>query len=125
MSTANAANISHFPLFLPDSNQVFIDYNISGMSYVHLKNALFLAPLPERSSVPASQRDARDKRRNSDPASIPELLTSTTVPEELVARPPSQSAMTEQNNVDASVEHRDVGEMLGGMGTSSRMGGSE
>ncbi|CAN0270038.1 unnamed protein product, partial [Ectocarpus sp. 8 AP-2014] len=44
---------SHVPFLL----QVFIDYNISGMSYVHLRNALFLQPLPELSSVTSSSQE--------------------------------------------------------------------
>ncbi|CAM9199017.1 unnamed protein product, partial [Choristocarpus tenellus] len=40
---------SHIPFML----QVFVDYNISGMSYVHLKNAIFLHPLPQQTSSSA------------------------------------------------------------------------
>lgn len=56
---------------------MFIDYNISGMSYIHLKNALFLQPLPEHSSVPSIRHG---------------IFTSATVPPSLVATPPGQSA---------------------------------
>ncbi|CAM9642370.1 unnamed protein product, partial [Discosporangium mesarthrocarpum] len=46
MSTAFQPFESHVPFLL----QVFVDYNISGMSYVHLSNAIFLRPLPKRAS---------------------------------------------------------------------------
>lgn len=77
--------------------QMFIDYNISGMSYVHMRNALFLQPLPELSSVPSSERHqpCRDK---ADPNDVTNSLTLTgtftvsTVPKSLVANPLGQGA---------------------------------
>lgn len=69
--------------------QVFIDYNISGMSYVHLRNALFLQPLPELSSVLSSQQPARDNL-DLDISAPTGIFTSATVPEYLVANPNEQ-----------------------------------
>lgn len=65
--------------------QVFVDYNISGMSYVHMRNALFLQPLPELSSAPSSE---------PQPNSLPlaGIFTAATVPESLVANPLGQGA---------------------------------
>lgn len=76
--------------------QVFIDYNISGMSYVHLRNALFLQPLPELSSVPSSERqpcrDKADPNDVSNPLPLTGIFTASTVPESLVANPLGQGA---------------------------------
>lgn len=77
--------------------QVFIDYNISGMSYVHLRNALFLQPLPEVSSIPSSQQPARDHFDpndaiiNNNKSALSGIFTSATVPEYLVANPNGQT----------------------------------
>lgn len=69
-------------------SQVFIDYNISGMSYVHLKNALFLLPLPESSSIPASQLPDIDKGADSSSRACPGFFVASTVSDSLVAYPP-------------------------------------
>ncbi|CAM9581068.1 unnamed protein product [Scytosiphon promiscuus] len=87
---------SHVPFLL----QVFIDYNISGMSYVHLRNALFLQPLPEVSSIPSSQQPAGrnfdvnrviNNNSNQKKSALTGVFTSATVPEYLVANPHGQS----------------------------------
>lgn len=70
---------------------MFIDYNISGMSYIHLKNALFLQPLPEHSSVPPTRHG---------------IFTSATVPPSLVANPPGQSA-TVRTHAEVTGHKRD------------------
>ncbi|CAM9121143.1 unnamed protein product [Ectocarpus fasciculatus] len=80
---------SHVPFLL----QVFIDYNISGMSYVHLRNALFLQPLPELSSATLpSQEPSPDSVGCNDNGESPltGIFTSATVPESLVANPVGQ-----------------------------------
>lgn len=72
---------------------MFIDYNISGMSYVHLRNALFLQPLPELSSVTSSsQEPSLDSTGFNDNLESPltGIFTSATVPESLVANPIGQ-----------------------------------
>lgn len=73
-----------------------------------MKNALFLEPLPERSSIPDSQQSS-----NSDHALSSGLFTLATVPELLVARRPPADAFTESRDVDGAVE---------GTGLSSRTG---
>ena len=72
---------------------MFIDYNISGMSYIHLKNALFLQPLPEHSSVPSSGHG---------------MFTSTTVLPTLLATPPEQSA-TVRTHAEVARNKRETG----------------
>ena len=74
------------------SRQVFIDYNISGMSYVHMQNALFLRPLPDLSSVPASQLPGTSGQQTAG-ASAPStgVFLCSTVPADLVAHPPNAS----------------------------------
>lgn len=72
---------------------MFIDYNISGMSYVHLRNALFLQPLPELSSVTSSsQEPSPDSIGLNDNGESPltGIFTSATLPESLVANPVGQ-----------------------------------
>lgn len=63
------------------------------MSYVHLRNALFLQPLPELSSVTlSSQEPSPDSAGFNDNGESPltGIFTSATVPESLVANPMGQ-----------------------------------
>lgn len=60
------------------------------MSYVHLRNALFLQPLPELPSVPSSQQPTPDRVGSAEIANLPPLsgiFTSATVPKSLMANP--------------------------------------
>lgn len=101
--------------------QVFIDYNISGMSYVHLRNALFLQPLPELSSVPSSER--QHCRGKADPRDVTKSLpltgifTASTVPESLVANPLGQGA-TGWSPAAASAHQQTAGTAAGRAATA-------
>lgn len=95
------------------ATQVFIDYNISGMSYVHLKNALFLLPLPELSSIPASELHAKDQSTGSEDTEG--VFTASTVPDSLIAWPPGESPATA----------RGVGSTPSVEGTTGQAAGSE
>lgn len=64
-----------------------------------MKHALFLEPLPERSSIPDSQQS-----RDSDHTLSSGIFTLATVPELLVARRPLSEAFTESRDVDGTVE---------------------
>lgn len=64
-----------------------------------MKHALFLEPLPERSSIPDSQQSS-----DSDHSLSSGLFTQSTVPELLVARCPHSEAFTESRDVDGTVE---------------------
>lgn len=92
--------------------QVFIDYNVSGMSYVHMRNALFLQPLPELSSVPSSGRQpCRDKADANDitnPRPLTGIFTAATVPESLVANPLGQGVPGRSRDA-ASADHQAAG----------------
>lgn len=92
---------------------MFIDYNISGMSYVHLTNALFLQPLPEQSSVPCGQQPTQHVSGKRKATTIsPGIFISSTVPETLVARPPGQGA-TLRTPGDMSRDKRSTTEEAG------------
>lgn len=118
----NVADDAHLDMFsaLPDVTlkQVFIDYNISGMSYVHLRHALFLQPLPEVSSVPSSQQPAPDSVDSTDNPNLPPLsgiFTSVTVPETFVANPLGRCTPG-RSPTRASTNKQRAGSTAGGAG---------
>lgn len=78
------------------------------MSYIHLRNALFLQPLPEQSSVPASQQPSQDPDDGLKTAAVPTgIFTADTVPESLVARPSGQSVPSARSPAGTPGSKRD------------------
>ena len=91
------------------------------MSYVHLRNALFLQPLPELSSVQSSQQ--QQQQQQQDPggkAGLSGIFTSATVPQSLVANPsPGEQGTPGRSPADASAGKRAAGGAAGDAGTAA------
>lgn len=68
-----------------------------------MKNALFLQPLPEQSSVPPACQSIQGKTYSVQNASTSSgVFTSATIPESLVARPPEERAVVPESMASVS-----------------------
>ncbi len=85
------------------------------MSYVHLRNALFLQPLPELSSVRPSQQQRHHEEPSRNKAGLAGIFTSGTVPQNLVATPnPLGQGTPGRSPADASAKRQAEGAAAGG-----------
>lgn len=91
------------------------------MSYVHLKNAIFLHPLPERSSVPLSQLPDQGRKSADDSAAMPGIFVASSVPKSLIAHPPS-GAVADVNCPGNTVVNERAVELSGSSETTELRG---